>query len=247
MISLLHGTARPGRWQEICSQWLYNCDQPSEVEYILVYEPGNFPSGMRPSPGSTGFSNATVIANNCRPCVVDAYNIAADAAKGDLLFYIADDFYSQPHWDSNIYAKFPRSRQHDFAVLWVNTGEGADRINHPLWTRAYYNSKGYYLWPEYQDLFSDTEFDEIARRDGVVVDMRQDLFFNHQQAGTAMAKYPHDEVNLRMLSHWSPQENLYNRRLASGFPTNMKNLKPLGEQPFNVFIPKMRRNEPCSI
>ena len=241
MISLLHGTARPGRWQEIANQWLQNCDNPLNVEYVVVYEPSKFPYGMRPGFGATGFPNEQALANYGRPCVVDAYNLAADVARGDLMFYVADDFWSMPHWDTDILSHTTKHPEKDALVYWVNTGEGADKINHPLWTRAYQERQGYYLWPEYQDLFSDTEFHDVAERDGCIVDLRSDLFFTHAQAGTASAKYAHDEVNHRMLSHWTPQEALYKRRKATGFPQFMTDMKPLGEQPNHVYIPKSRR------
>ena len=241
MISLLHGTARPGRWQGICEQWFQNCDNPRDVEYVMVYEPAMFTMEQRQQAMKIPWPRYDVTGNACRACVVDAYNLAADRARGDLLFYIADDFWSMPHWDTDILSHTTKHPDEDSIVYWVNTGEGADKINHPLWTRGYQASFGYFLWPEYEDLFSDTELHDVAERDGAIVDLRNDLFFTHAQAGTAKAKYPHDAVNERMLSHWTPQEALYKRRKEAGFPTDMHHLKPLGECPNNVYIPQKRR------
>lgn len=144
MISLLHGTARPGRWQEICSQWFQNCDNPKNVEYVLVYERKNF-SGVELYPNRLGWSITQTLLNEGRACVVDAYNLAADLARGNLLFYLADDFWSMPHWDTDILSFCTNNPRHIQHVYWVNTGEGADKINHPLWTRAYQESKGFFL------------------------------------------------------------------------------------------------------
>ena len=232
MISLLHGTTRPERWHEICQAWYDTCDYPKNVEYVLVYDkfPYDFNIDMP-------FENKTILANYGRACVVDAYNKAADSSMGEFLFYIADDFWPRPHWDTILDGLLTKSPMSNEAVYWVGTGEGANAINHPLFTRAYFNRYGYYLWPEYLDLFSDTEFDSVARRDGVIVDIRDRIHFDHRQAGLATAKYAHDEVNLTMLSRWHIQEELYLRRKAANFPVYAKNgLKPLGAG--TPYIPK---------
>ena len=238
MISLLHGTARPERWKEICDQWFQNADNPTEVEYVLVYEPEKFTIAQRQETMLIPFPLCSVLGNTGRPCLVDAINIAADRAHGELLFYIADDLWSMPHWDTDIRSYTTRRPRGVRNVYWVNTGDGADKINHPLWTRAYQDSKGFYLWPEYQDLFSDTEFHDVAMLDGVIFDRRNSLFFTHVHASTVNAKYLHDEVNMTMLSRWTAQEKLCNLRKVVGFPTDMTNLKPLGENPSKVYIPR---------
>ena len=243
MISLLHATARPGRWKEIYSQWHSNCDNPKDVEYVLIWEPRYFTDTNTFRFLDIKFRHTIIQPNLGRPCVVDAYNQAADQARGDLLFYIADDFWSMPHWDTDILSHTTKRPAEDAIVYWVNTGDGADKINHPLFTRGYFESFGFYLWPEYEDLFSDTEFHDVAERAGAIVDLRSDLFFTHAQAGTDKAKYPHDDVNLRMLSHWAPQEALYNRRKAAGFPMSMVNMNPLGACPNDVYVPQQRRGE----
>jgi hypothetical protein len=83
-------------------------------------------------------------------------------------------------------------------------------------TRKRYEKLGYVFYPEYESLFSDTEFGEHAKLDGVVIDARH-LLFEHVHY--TCNKRDQDAVDLKhgSNSRWESGKAIYYRRKSVEF------------------------------
>lgn len=91
-------------------------------------------------------------------------------------------------------------------------------IRHPIVTRARYERYGYIFHPDYDGVFSDVEFEEVARRDGVIVEARHIMFMHKHKC--LMPHLAIDEQYVRMNSNHAYRygNNVFKRRKAAGFP-----------------------------
>lgn len=186
--SLCHTTARlPHGWKNAARAWFDACDKPENVEYVLAMDKGlcdgerwDLEAVLEP------YGSFTFTVNQRRHCAVDGWNITANAATGRFLISVADDWTPCPHWDTQLLKLIP-SLEGEY-VLDVNTGGDHGILTFSLLTRAYMNRLrsvwGYegFFYPEYLGMMADTEFGEIARLDGVVINAKHLLF-------------PHDHPN----------------------------------------------------
>ena len=182
------------------------CVDASQVEYILCAdERWGFPRNNErefaeiiPLPGF-------IVWNTGRRCYVDAVNIAAKQATGDILIVVADDQFACERWDqllSNRLIKLLLNRSDylhlgrtdltkhqqflgsDKFVVEVSTGTPQEHergiIVLPILSRAWYEHLGgNVFFPEYESMYADNDFCEHARQDGVVIDCRR-LRFEHR-------------------------------------------------------------------
>jgi hypothetical protein len=213
-ISLLHTTIRPQKWVLACQAWYDCCDKPDRVEYVLTPEKTDAEWFF-----AIPFKHHVIEWNNGRPCAVDGFNYAAKLSHGQVLVIVADDFFPPPHWDSQLLGVLGRKASKE-AVVWVSTkGENDSRfITLPILTRKYYERYGYVLWPEYQSWYSDCEFTEVAQRDGVIIDARKTLNFDHRYPWRPDLRQAPDEINLRQNNQGAEAELLYEKRKSAGFP-----------------------------
>jgi hypothetical protein len=212
MISLLHPTARPHRWEAVHRAWLRACAQPERVEYVLVPE-WDLDNGV-----SSRFGRLVIKRNQGRPCLVDAFNQAAALSTGRVLVVIADDFFPFPLWDVGLLHTLEGKLDEQVAV-WASTGGANDArfIVHPILTRAYYERYGFLFWYEYEAWFADNEFSDVAHRDGVVLDARKVLRFDHCHPSRGLVAA--DAINQRQDSRGaSIFRSVYERRKRDGFP-----------------------------
>lgn len=209
--SLLHPTARPKQWRNTACAWLTATANPDDVDYVLVPE-WNVDVHTVPRFGIRG-----VYRNNGHPCLVDGFNTAAKNASGQVLIAIADDFFPFPRWDEAL-AKVIGTRITEDLVVWASTGGANDEnfIVHPILTRSYLERYGYLFWSGYKAWYADNEFSDVAHRDGVVLDARKQLRFDHRHPSRSLA--PNDEIYQRQAMQGEEARVLYERRKAQGFP-----------------------------
>jgi len=182
--SLCHTTARlPDGWRKATQTWFDACDNPRDVEHVLVTDCG-FTSEV--SCFEAIFPRMQWRQNTGRRCAVDGWNTSARFAEGQFLITLADDWFPCPHWDTRIKQLVPDMTNP--VVLDVNTGGDHDILTFSMLTRPYlerliqeYGYEGFF-YPEYLGMMADTEFGEIARLDGVVLKAKHLLF-------------PHDHPN----------------------------------------------------
>lgn len=219
IISLLHPTVRPTEWKKTADQWYKNCDQPDRVEYVLCVERADFPNTV----GQIPFKYNKAVYNEYAASTVGGSNFAAHRSTGKVMVVLADDFYSAPHWDTDI-LKLLEGKLDQEAVIWPHTGiSGFDEsfISLPILTRKYYMRKGNYIfWPEYTSYYADVEFSRVATLDGVeVIDARKTLMLRHIRGGIDNAFPFHSDPNYK--KHALTGEfcgTLFTKREREGFP-----------------------------
>lgn len=211
--SIIHASARPAKWRVSHNDWMGNASYPETIEYTLcVDQDGAF----RELPNVPGVH---LVLNIGRHCCVEAFNLGAWMSTGKILVMNADDCFSFPRWDEAILAALPNPDGE--CVVGVSQITEASDIRRimtlQILTRKRYERFGYVFYPEYESIYADCEFTDVARRDGVVVDARH-LVFEHRHPTTCKA--PWDEV------YWEQNHParvargaaLYERRKALGFP-----------------------------
>ena len=234
LFSVIHPTARPDKWASVLEAWFRACGQ-GDFEYSLVCDTRwGFNELPSEPPVSTGIvmggaygGNAfRAVWNTGKRCYVDAVNIGAQYATGDVIIVIADDQYPCAEWDVRLAEALADSGKE---VIEVSTGtpQEHERAIHvmPILTRARYERLGYLLYPEYESLFSDNDFCEMARRDHQVADARQLMFpHRHPMADPAIPTDAVYEAQSRLEAHENGAAILNARRKVN-FGTQPKRKK----------------------
>jgi glycosyltransferase involved in cell wall biosynthesis len=179
--SLCHATARLDSWQKAAQAWRDKCDNPDKVEYILAVDEG---TNVGPLIEQLPFPNSRIVVNTKRRCSVDAWNEAAKASTGKFLINVADDLRPCNHWDAELLRAIPNLNQP--CVLDVDTGgAAAGLLPFSFLTRKYlehltdaYGYEGGFFYPAYRGMYCDTEFTDLVRRDGILINARH-LYFEH--------------------------------------------------------------------
>lgn len=219
LFSLLHPTVRPHAWKMAAENWFKNADHPENVEYVIVPERSAFTAKADHEPFSElpPFGRITIEYNQFAASTVGGSNYAAKIATGKVLVTLADDFYSSPHWDTDI-LKLLDGKLDQEVVIWPDTGiSGFDDhfISLPILTRAYYNRVGYLFWPEYSSYYADADFTEEAVANGVEIIKARDTLKLHHVRGGLDQSFPFD-TDHHYLKHGGPagvaDGNLYGRR-----------------------------------
>lgn len=173
MFTIIHPTARPDKWREIFDAWFASCSDMSSWLYVLVCDK-RWGFTELPTMADPHFR---AIWNTGRRCYVDAVNLGAQYATGDVLLVIADDQYPAQDWDFHLAEALADSGKE---VVEVSTGTPAEHergiLVMPILTRARFERLGYVFFPQYESMFADNDFCEHARRDDQVADARHLLF-----------------------------------------------------------------------
>ncbi len=176
MFSLIHPSARPEKWQAIYDAWHGAANEWSEVEYILVCDRRWGFDQLPEFPATKGFR---AVWNTGRRCYVDAVNIGAQYATGEVLIVAADDQFPCEGWDLKLAEVLADSGKE---VIEISTGTPTEHergiLVMPILTRARYERLGYLLYPEYESMFADNDFCEMARRDDQIADARHLIFLH---------------------------------------------------------------------
>ena len=238
LISLLHTTCRPEKWQAACESFYENADNPNQVEYVVVAEKARFENRLL-NDAATQFKHNIFAWNTGRPCPIDGWNQAASLCHGKVLMIVADDLFATPHWDT-LLLKALGPKIDEEAVVWVHADPNDIREEEPLMshvcmTRPYYNRYGTILCPEYENWCSDVEITETAQRDGVIIDARDTVKFDHQ--APAWTGEPEDKDNKKFRDSYERAKTILNRRRAAGYPRvlpgqitpEIQRVSPVGE------------------
>lgn len=189
--SICHATARvPDGWRASHKEWMANADEPDKLEYVLSVHVDDCPKDWWPKKvvkpvAYIGLHNS-----------VHGWNVAAQAAEGQILILNADDFFPPPHWDTQLlrytYRGVNTPNMGAF-VIHVSTGSPRDSnlISLGILSRPLYNRWGYALYPAYESMYSDDDMTEHAYQDGLVIDAR-DLVFEHRHH--SLGKSVEDDV-----------------------------------------------------
>lgn len=223
--TIIHPTARVSPegfklwWFEAQSAAMAACDQPSNVEYLVVVHhsrAAQFWSGLAGCNGAPHkWGRFTVIVNRGRDCLVDQSNAAHIAMQGEIIVGNQDDMRFPEHWDSEICKLVPDASQLA-CVQAKTTGPRKDLLTVPtIATYALCQAIGP-ISPEYDGMYSDDEWSLKARQFGKVI--QSDLYFQHMHP--AWGPYPADEIHAKENREEAYRigRAVFERRKALGFP-----------------------------
>jgi len=170
-ISLLHATrGRPQKAWECRERWMNAARLPMWIEYIMAVDEDDQASRDL----ARQFQHVVVEPGSC----VRAWNAAAAVARGDILVQLSDDWNPPAGWDASICSAFEGVSGE--AVLAVGDGARKDSLLcMAILNRARLEKQGALFFAGYESVFCDNEFSHRAWKDGVVIDRRADLIFEH--------------------------------------------------------------------
>lgn len=195
-ISLLHATrGRTSKAVNSREVWLQLAERPERVEHIFAVDADDKESVQM----ARQFVSVT---SDKRSCVA-AWNLAAKKARGDLLVQISDDWIPPPGWDAKLLSLVEsRDLKREPVVIAVSDGHRTDSLLcMAILSRARLEAQGDLFFDGYESVFSDNEFSHRAWRDGIVIDARRRLRFEHQHPafgkGSMDATYAHNNSRER--------------------------------------------------
>lgn len=187
IISLLHATrGRPQQAVECRDAWLGTASNPGAIEHLYAIDEDDRASL------EMARQFAHVVASPAGSCV-RAWNAAAAASKGKLLVQLSDDWLPSPGWDVALLqaiADAGKDIDRDELVIAVSDGTRTDgllcmaicnRVRYEVYQKRDWDDsyKPYLFHPSYESVYSDNEFSHRAWRDGVVIDARASITFQH--------------------------------------------------------------------
>lgn len=170
-ISLLHATrGRAGKAWKARMEWLRTANNPDAVEHIFGID-GDDPASLM-----LCITRCVVVSGNGGP--VEAWNECAKHAKGEVFVQLSDDFEPFQGWDTAILDAIGDTSKP--SVLAVSDGNRKDDLLcMAICTCQRWKDQGFMFHPEFFSMFSDRWFSECAFRDGVVIDARNSITFEH--------------------------------------------------------------------
>lgn len=186
-ISLLHATrGRADMAAATRRKWLERAANPDSIEHIFGLDVSD-PESIRLT-----CHRHLWLRGNGGP--VDAWNACAQASVGQILVQLSDDWEPPLHWDRMILEAIGDTSKP--AVLAVSDGHRKDDLLcMAICTRERWKQQGYLFHPEFFSMFSDNWFSEQAFADGVVIDARDRITFEHMHP--AFGKGEMDETYAR--------------------------------------------------
>lgn len=208
-ISLLHPSrSRPEKSFVNASNWLANagCD----VELLVSVD---FTDPHRATYEKIYAAQCWTHNNSC---VVEATNVIATKATGDILLYLSDDFECFPDWGQAVIKEFegvtePRLIKVDDMLQPFHVAV----LTIPIMNKALYNRLGYFWHPEYKSMAVDEDLYWTARKIGALK-MCPHLKFEHKHV--SVGKAADDETYRRSSANWNQGKEVLARRKAQGFP-----------------------------
>lgn len=146
------------------------------------------------------------------------WNAAAAATTGKVIICVADDFRPCLAWDEKMFTLKTQWMDEDW-VVHTEDGYVHNLCVLSILTRKRYDRFGYVFYPQYESLFSDTEFTEVAYLEGRVINAKHILMEHmHPDCG----KRPRDDFDSKHASksRWNMGEMLFNYRKNVGFPVD---------------------------
>ena len=214
IISLLHATrGRASQAVRCRTQWIMMADHPERIDHIFAIDADDEYAEV-----FNRFPSVFVMESNAGP--VAAWNAAAESAKGDILIQLSDDWKPFKGWDTAIIEAIGDISKP--SVLAISDGARKDDLLcMAIMTKARYQQQGYLFHPEFFSMYSDNWFSYCASRDGVLIDARDKITFEHLHP--AFGKAEMDETYARSNDgyHYSSGKAIFDRLVTES--NNTKN------------------------
>ena len=223
LFSLAYTSVRPSAIPNVVRFW-NSRSKTKNVEWVIAVDEGDAAALVAAqSCVNEALNNECCAVRVCvntgaKTCVA-GWNAAVAATTGKVIICVADDFMPPEGWDEILLNLEPAGwidREH---VVHVDDGYVHNILVLSILTRARYERYGYVFYPRYLSLFCDTEFGEVAYRDGVVIEAVQYLF---EHMHPDCHKRPRDQSDLTHASQerWNAGEMLFNFRKSMNFPVD---------------------------
>lgn len=182
-ITLLHATRnRVNRAIQCRELWFDQAERPELIEHIFAIDSDD--------EKSTKWLRSFKHVRSREPNCVSAWNEAARAAKSNILVQLSDDWTPCAGWDTKLLAEVgSRDPAIEPFVIAVSDGNRKDQLLcMAILSRARWKAQNEEMFSsDYESMYSDNEFSFRAWRDGIVIDARERVRFNHSHPsfGTA--------------------------------------------------------------
>lgn len=217
---LVYTTRRAQAIAWVVKAWFDRAAHPERVRMIIAVD-SDYDEGRQAALKlSLGRADIITVTNNGPSNCVNGWNAGAAAVVGEpghILIAVADDFMPPPRWDDELEnVALPGWWMND-QVVWVSDGYSPDLFTLAILTWKRYQRFGYLFYPQYESLFSDTEFTAVARSEHVVIDGRR-LLFEHLHPDCNKRKRDAVDAIHASSDRWKQGEMLFKFRQSTGFP-----------------------------
>lgn len=229
-ISLVHPSrGRPAKCLEAIKLWLGNASLKNNIEYIVSLDSDDYNSYVLDE-----IKGKISIVVNPNTTMVQALNHGASKATGDIIINVSDDFKCPPKWDEILINKLGSSgyRTSDKFCYFVNDGfqKPFNLQTICIVSRGWYNRFNYIYNPIYKSMFADTEYTEVCKLLGYIIDASDVLFEHcHYAAGKAKIDPTYQKQNSK--DSWEHGKNLFNTRKARKFDLAENEINPYPVKP----------------
>lgn len=221
LFSLVYTSVRPNCILPVYNMWMQRAKNPAAVEWVINTHKGYNPqaTAVAEALAAERPDHVKSVVNTGLPNCVTGWNNAAAHSRGMVIIAVADDFIPPVGWDESLLALKPDNWWLDDHVVHVEDGYVHDIMVLSMLTRKRYERFGYVFYPKYVSMFCDTEFTEVARREGVVIEAKH-LLFEHMHPDCAKRPRDHNDVLHASKANWNTGEMIFNFRKAAGFPVD---------------------------
>jgi hypothetical protein len=174
IFSLAYTTVREQMMPSVIEQWRNTATGKYPIEVVISVD-GNREDCVK---AARQIPDAKVVIQPDEPFnSTRGWNAAAAQTTGKVIICVADDFKPCPGWDEKMFTLKPGWIDEDW-VVHTSDGYVENLCVLSILTRIRYDRFGYVFYPEYPSLFSDTEFTEVAYREGRVIQAKH-IFMEH--------------------------------------------------------------------
>ena len=211
--SLVHPSrGRPDQAWECMCRWRAKCSPFNNLEYVLSLDRDDADKYRRTVREMVGTIDLRVVIHDNKT-MVEALNVGARVARGDVLIYVSDDFECPDNWDVEIQKCVGKEKDW---VLFVYDGIQKSAQTISILSRVYFERFGYIYYPEYMSLWADPDFTETAIRLGKNIDGMH-LLFRHNHYSTGRSAYDPTYAKQDSEAAWKHGESLFQRRAKGNF------------------------------
>lgn len=204
-ISVIHPSrGRPEQADKTYRKWYYSSDyRYHNIEYILSVDISDKSKYYE-------YKNIWNVLVSDNKSAIEAINIAAKQAKGDIIIVISDDTDCPEHWDTLLLQAL--EGKSDFCVK-TDDGLQPTLITMPIMDRVYYERYGYVYHNDYLHLHADEELTCVALMTGKYIKIP--LLFPHNHYTTGRTQK--DEINVKNDSTWGQGQRTLDRHAKNNF------------------------------
>jgi len=205
MISLIHPSwGRPKQAYDAYTEWFSKSD--GDFEYLISIDT----TDPKHAQYYQYFPESCILLNPNRS-IVDAVNVGARHATGDILVVMSDDFGCPQGWDTEII-----ERCYDNTALHVFDTIQKDIITLPIMTRQVYERLGFIYFNRYISMFADNDLTECVKRLGAYK-QAFDLVFEHRHYVNGKSKMDATYERENSPHAWKVGEKLFETRKRLNF------------------------------